>query len=68
MPRETDTVSLLRNLLGLHRLRGNESLRFAEVAKLNKLYLICLRRVGGSLRGELIREMLCTRVVYEERG
>jgi hypothetical protein len=60
MPRETDAVRLLRTLLGLHRLRGSETLRFAEVVKLNKLYLICLRRVGGSLRDELIREMLRT--------
>jgi len=35
---------------------GDEILRLAEVAKLNKLYLTYLRRVGDVLRGELVRE------------
>jgi hypothetical protein len=56
MPRETETIKLLKTLLGLYRPGGDEILRLAEVAKLNKLYLTYLRRVGDVLRGELVRE------------
>jgi len=47
MPRETEAIKLLKTLLGLYRPGGDEVLRLAEVAKLNKLYLTYLRRVGG---------------------
>jgi len=56
MPRETDTVKLLKTLLGSYSPSGKEVERLAGVAKLNKLYLAYLRRVGDSLWGELIRE------------
>jgi hypothetical protein len=56
MPRETETLKLLRTLLGLHRPSAGEVRRLAEVAKLNKLFLAYLRRVGDVLRGELLRE------------
>jgi hypothetical protein len=56
MPRETETLRLLKTLLGLYKPSGGEVLRLAEVAKLNKLLLAYLRRVGDVLRGELVRE------------
>jgi len=56
MPRETDTVKLLKTLLGSYSPSGKEVERLAGVAKLNKLYLAYLRRVGDSLWDELIRE------------
>jgi hypothetical protein len=56
MSRETDTVKLLKTLLGSYSPCGKEVERLAGVAKLNKLYLAYLRRVGNSLWGELIRE------------
>jgi hypothetical protein len=56
MPRETETLKLLKTLLGLYRPSGGEVHRLAEVAKLNKLLLAYLRRVGDILRNELLRE------------
>ena len=56
MHRETETLRLLRILLGLYKPSGGEVRRLAEVAKLNKLLLAYLRRVGDVLRGELLRE------------
>jgi len=56
MSRETDTVKLLKTLLGSYNPSGKEVERLAGVAKLNKLYLAYLRRVEDSLRGELIHE------------
>jgi hypothetical protein len=56
MHRETETLRLLRTLLGLYKPSGGEVRRLAEVAKLNKLLLAYLRRVGDALRGELVRE------------
>jgi hypothetical protein len=56
MSRETDTVKLLKTLLGSYSPSNKEVERLAGVAKLNKLYLAYLRRVGDSLWDELIRE------------
>jgi hypothetical protein len=56
MPRETETLKLLKTLLGLYRPSVEEARRLVEVAKLNKLYLAYLGRVGDSLWDELIRE------------
>jgi hypothetical protein len=56
MPRETETLKLLRTLQGLYKPSGEEVYRLAEAARLNKLYLAYLRRVGGSLGSELICE------------
>jgi len=56
MSRETDTVKLLKTLLGSYSPSGKEVERLAGVAKLNKLYLAYLRRVGDSLWDELTRE------------
>ncbi|ADG90841.1 nucleotidyltransferase family protein [Thermosphaera aggregans] len=56
MSRETDTVKLLKTLLGSYSPSGKEVERFAGVAKLNKLYLAYLRRVGDSLWDELVHE------------
>jgi hypothetical protein len=56
MPRETETLKLLRTLLGLYRPGAGEVRRLAEIAKLNKLLLAYLRMVGDVLRDELIRE------------
>jgi len=56
MPRETETLKLLRTLLGLYRPSNVEVRRLAEVAKLNKLLFAYLRRVGDVLRDELLRE------------
>ena len=56
MPRETETLKLLRTLLGLYRPNAGEVRRLAEVAKPNKLLLAYLRKVGDVLRGELFRE------------
>jgi len=56
MPRETDALRLLKTLLGLYKPSAEEVRRLAEVAKLNKLLLAYLRRVGDVLRGELLRE------------
>jgi hypothetical protein len=56
MPRETETLRLLRTLQGLYRPSSGEVYKLAEIAKLNKLYLAYLRRVGDALGGELIRE------------
>jgi hypothetical protein len=56
MSRETDTVKLLKTLLGSYSPSSKEVKRLAGVAKLNKLYLAYLRRVGDSLWDELIRE------------
>jgi len=56
MRRETETLRLLKTLLGLYKPSGGEVRRLAEVARLNKLLLAYLRRVGDVLRDELIRE------------
>jgi hypothetical protein len=56
MPRETKTLKLLKTLLGLYKPDAEEVHRLVEVAKLNKLLLAYLRRVGDVLRGELVRE------------
>jgi len=56
MPRETEALKLLRTLQGLYKPSAEEVYKLAEIAKLNKLYLAYLRRVGGILRDELIRE------------
>jgi hypothetical protein len=56
MHRETETLRLLKTLLGLYKPSGGEVSRLAEVARLNKLLLVYLRRVGDVLRGELVRE------------
>jgi hypothetical protein len=56
MPRETETLKLLMTLLGLYKPSVEEVRRLAEVAKLNKLLLAYLRRVGDVLRDELVRE------------
>jgi len=56
MPRETDALRLLKTLLGLYKPSAEEVRRLVEVAKLNKLLLAYLRRVGDVLRGELLRE------------
>ena len=56
MPRETETLKLLKTLLGSYKPSAEEIHKLAEVAKLNKLLLAYLRRVGDSLRSELIRE------------
>jgi hypothetical protein len=56
MPRETDALRLLKTLLGLYKPGVEEVRRLAEVAKLNKLLLAYLRRVGDALRDELLRE------------
>jgi len=56
MHRETETLRLLKTLLGLYKPSGGEVHRLAEVAKLNKLLLAYLRRVGDVLRGELVCE------------
>jgi len=56
MPRETGTLKLLRTLQGLYKPSNEEVYRLAGIAKLNKLYLAYLRRVGDALGNELIRE------------
>jgi len=56
VPREIETLKLLRTLRGLYRPSVEEIHRLAVVAKLNKLLLAYLRRVGNVLRDELIRE------------
>ncbi len=56
MSRETDAVRLLKTLLGSYSPSSKEVERLAGVAKLNKLYLAYLRRVGDVLRDELIHE------------
>jgi hypothetical protein len=56
MPRETETLKLLRTLQDLYKPSSEEVYRLAEVAKLNKLLLAYLRRVGDALGSELIRE------------
>jgi hypothetical protein len=56
MHRETETLRLLKTLLGLYKPSAGEVRRLAEVAKLNKLLLAYLRRVGDVLRSELVRE------------
>jgi hypothetical protein len=56
MPRETETLKLLKTLLGLYKPKGEEVYRLAEVANLNKLLLAYLRRVWDALRDQLIRE------------
>jgi hypothetical protein len=56
MPRETETIKLLKTLLGLYKPKGEEVYRLAEVANLNKLLLAYLRRVWDALRDQLIRE------------
>jgi hypothetical protein len=56
MPRETETLKLLRTLQGLYKPSSEEVYKLAGVAKLNKLYLAYLRRVRGVLRDELTRE------------
>ena len=56
MHRETETLRLLKTLLGLYKPSGGEVRRLAEVARLNKLLLAYLRRVGDVLRDELVRE------------
>jgi hypothetical protein len=56
MPRETETLKLLRTLQGLYRPSSGEVYKLAEIAKLNKLYLAYLKRVGDALESELIRE------------
>jgi hypothetical protein len=56
MPRETETLKLLRTLQGLYKPGSEEAYKLAGIAKLNKLYLAYLRRVGGVLRDELTRE------------
>jgi hypothetical protein len=56
MPRETETLKLLRTLQGLYKPSGGEVYELAGIAKLNKLYLAYLRRVRDSLGDELIRE------------
>jgi len=49
-------MKLLRTLQGLYKPSSEEIYKLAGIAKLNKLYLAYLRRVGGVLRNELIRE------------
>ena len=49
-------MKLLRTLQGLYKPSSGEIYKLAGIAKLNKLYLAYLRRVGGVLRDELIRE------------
>jgi len=56
MPRETETLKLLRTLQGLYKPSSEEVYKLAEVAKLNKLYLAYLRGVKDVLRNELTRE------------
>jgi len=56
MPRETETIKLLKTLLGLYKPKGEEVYRLSEVANLNKLLLPYLRRVWDALRDQLIRE------------
>jgi len=56
MPRETETLKLLRTLQGLYKPSSEEVYKLAEVAKLNKLYLAYLGRVEDVLRNELIHE------------
>jgi len=56
MPGETETLKLLRTLQGLYKPSNEEVYKLAGIAKLNKLYLAYLRRVGDVLRNELIRE------------
>jgi hypothetical protein len=56
VPRETETLKLLKTLLGLYRPSVGEARRLAVVAKLNKLLLAYLRMVEDVLRGELLRE------------
>jgi len=56
MPRETETLKLLRTLQSLYKPSSEEVYKLAEIAKLNKLYLAYLRRVGDVLRDELIHE------------
>ena len=56
MPRETETLKLLRTLQGLYKPSSEEVCKLAGIAKLNKLYLAYLRRVGDALGSELIRE------------
>jgi hypothetical protein len=56
MPRETETLKLLRTLQGLYKPSSGEVYKLAGIAKLNKLYLAYLRRVGDALGSELIRE------------
>jgi len=50
------SLKLLRVLEGSYRPRGDEMLRLAEIAQLNKLYLAYLRVIRGALRGRLARE------------
>jgi ABC-type transport system involved in cytochrome c biogenesis ATPase subunit len=56
MPRETETVKLLRTLQGLCKPSSGEVCELAGIAKLNKIYLAYLRGVRGVLRDELVRE------------
>jgi len=56
VPRETETLKLLRTLQGLYKPSSEEIYKLAGIAKLNKLYLAYLKRVKDALRDELIRE------------
>jgi len=56
MPRETEALKLLRTLLGLYRPSVGGARRLTVVARLNKLLLAYLRRVGDVLGDELLRE------------
>lgn len=56
MSRDSNSLKLLRILNGSYIPRGNEVLKLAEVARLNKLYLAYLRALGDVLRSELARE------------
>jgi hypothetical protein len=50
MPRETETIKLLRTLLDLYK-PGEKVQKLAEIAKLNKLLLAYLRSVGDVFEG-----------------
>jgi hypothetical protein len=54
MRRETDTVKLLKTLLGLYEPNSEEVQRLAEIAELNKLLLAYLRM--DALRDQLVCE------------
>jgi len=50
---DSESLRLLKVINGLYQPSRNEARRLAKRARLNKLYLAYLRRVGGVLRDEL---------------
>ena len=53
MPRDSESLKLLKVINGSYQPKRDEVYKLAERARLNKLYLAYLRRVGEVLRDEL---------------